>query len=49
MDPIREELEKLAAGDVLARLEKLEDQMKAKNTPRQPEPQDEPKKPAGRR
>ncbi len=41
MDPIRDELEKLAAGDVLARLEALEKAVKPKK--------DEPKPAAGRR
>ncbi len=40
MDPIRPELEKLAAGNVLARLEALEKAAK------KDEPKDEPKKPA---
>lgn len=43
MDPIRGELEKLAAGNVLARLEALEKAAKAKDEPKPAE-----KKPEGK-
>lgn len=36
-DPIRKELEALAAGDVLARLEALEKLVKPKPAPKKPE------------